>query len=71
MFQKLKQKATMAKAVGGALVLSAVTSPAFAGDAADIIAKVDGAMTSGAAIASAVVLGLFAIWAIKLLWRAK
>ncbi len=71
MFQKLKEKATAAKIAGGALVLSGVSSPAFADDAADIVAKVDGAMTSGASIASAVVLGLFAIWAIKLLWRAK
>lgn len=36
-----------------------------------ILTKVNDAMTTGASIATAVVLGLFAIWAIKLLWRAK
>lgn len=75
MFQTIKNKAINAKTAAGALVLSAATAPAFAQDAgttgAEIVKKVEGALDSGASIATAVVLGLFAIWGIKLLWRSK
>lgn len=74
MFKTIKQKAINAKTAAGALVLSAVTSPAFAQQAdtgAEIVTKVKETLTSGASIATAVVLGLFAIWGIKLLWRSK
>lgn len=55
-----------------ALVLLPFAARAADGDdAAAIVTKVTAAMTSGAGIASAIVLGLFAIWAIKLLWRSK
>lgn len=75
MFQTIKEKAFNAKtAVGGAL-LTAVTAPAFAqeagGTGAEIVTSVKAALASGASIATAVVLGLFAIWGIKLLWRSK
>lgn len=74
MFQTIKEKAFNAKtAVGGAL-LTAVTAPAFAQSAdtgAEIVTSVKAALASGASIATAVVLGLFAIWGIKLLWRSK
>lgn len=72
MFQTIKEKAINAKTAAGALVLSAATSPAFADDTgAEIVTSVKAALTSGASIATAVVLGLFAIWGIKLLWRSK
>lgn len=74
MFQKIKDVAINAKTAAGTAVLYAVTSPAFAQEpdtAAEIVTKVKAALTSGASIATAVVLGLFAIWGIKLLWRSK
>lgn len=74
MFQTIKEKAFNAKTAAGALVLSAATSPAFAQSAdtgAEIVTSVKAALASGASIATAVVLGLFAIWGIKLLWRSK
>lgn len=74
MFQTIKQKAINAKTAAGALVLSAATSPAFADSSdtgAEIVTSVKAALASGASIATAVVLGLFAIWGIKLLWRSK
>lgn len=74
MFQTIKQKAFNAKTAAGALVLSAMASPVMAQSAdpgAEIVTKVESTLTSGAAIATAVVLGLFAIWGIKLLWRSK
>lgn len=74
MFKKLKENVTLAKTAAGALVLSAITSPAMAqatDTGAEIVTEVKGYLTSGAAIATAVVLGLFAIWGIKLLWRSK
>lgn len=75
MFQTIKEKAINAKTAAGALVLSAATAPAFAqeagGTGAEIVTSVKAALTSGASIATAVVLGLFAIWGIKLLWRSK
>lgn len=59
-------------AAAGALVLS---SGAMAQEAAThgatIVAKVEEAFSQGELIAAAVVLGLFAIFAIKLLWRSK
>lgn len=74
MFQKLKENATLAKTAAGALVLSAITAPAMAqatDPGAEIVTKVESTLTSGVAIATAVVLGLFAIWGVKLLWRSK
>lgn len=75
MFQTIKNKAINAKTAAGALILSAATAPAFAQEAGDtgaeIVTSVKAALTSGASIATAVVLGLFAIWGIKLLWRSK
>lgn len=75
MFQTIKEKAFNAKTAAVALVLSAATAPAFAQQAstiaADIVKEVEGSLDSGASIATAVVLGLFAIWGIKLLWRSK
>lgn len=75
MFQTIKNKAINAKTAAGSLVLSAATAPAFAQEAdatgAEIVTKVESALASGASIATAVVLGLFAIWGIKLLWRSK
>lgn len=36
-----------------------------------VTASVESAMTGGLAIATAIVVGLFAIYGVKLLWRAK
>lgn len=74
MFQTIKDKAINAKTAAGALVLSAMTSPVMAQSTdpgAEIVEKVESTLASGASIATAVVLGLFAIWGIKLLWRSK
>lgn len=71
MFKTIKKKAFNAKtAVGGAL-LTAVTAPAFAADVAAITAGVESSLADAKTIAGAVVLGLFAIWGVKLLMRGK
>ena len=70
MFQTIN-KAINAKTAACALVLSAATAPAFADTGEEIVTSVKAALASGASIATAVVLGLFAIWGIKLLWRSK
>ncbi len=58
---------------GGAALLpvlaKAQTTPSTT--VTQITEKVTEAMTQGETIAGAIVLGLFAIFAIKLLWRAK
>ncbi|MFT4243636.1 MAG: hypothetical protein QM569_15295 [Acidovorax sp.] len=63
-----------AKASAGALALAG-SATAMAQDAgstgAQILAKVNEGLGTGEQIAVAVVLGFFAIWAIKLLWRSK
>lgn len=59
-------KLALAPALVLPMLASAQTTPVQ-----DITAKVDEAMSGGLAIAGAVVVGLFAIWAVKLLWRAK
>lgn len=67
--------ATASAKVASVVALAAAGASAQAQDAgsmgAQIVTKVEGAMTQGELIAGAVVLGLFAIWAIKLLFRAK
>lgn len=73
MFEKTR---TMAAKYGAKIAAPAVLLLPFAARAeedagAQILSKVTASMTSGAGIATAIVLGLFAIWAIKLLWRSK
>lgn len=60
-------------AAAPAALLVGFSAQAAEGDNAltQITAKVNEAMTSGATIATAIVIGLFVIWAIKLLWRSK
>lgn len=57
-------------AAAGALVLSSAAM-AQSNTADTIVANVEEAFSKGELIAAAVVLGLFAIYAIKLLWRSK
>lgn len=57
-------------AAAGALVLSSAAM-AQSSTADTIVANVEEAFSKGELIAAAVVLGLFAIYAIKLLWRSK
>lgn len=57
-------------AAAGALVLSSAAM-AQSNTADTIVANVEEAFSNGELIAAAVVLGLFAIYAIKLLWRSK
>ena len=74
MFQKTRSIAAQygAKIAAPAVLLLPFAARAEGEDAgAQILAKVTSSMTSGAGIATAIVLGLFAIWAIKLLWRSK
>lgn len=54
----------------GALALSGLAA-AQSNTADTIVANVEEAFSKGELIAAAVVLGLFAIYAIKLLWRSK
>ncbi|MDH1765920.1 hypothetical protein N5D37_09580 [Comamonas aquatica] len=54
----------------GALALSGLAA-AQSSTADTIVANVEQAFSNGELIAAAVVLGLFAIYAIKLLWRSK
>lgn len=54
-----------------ALVGTGAAMAQAVGPGAQIVTSVENAMETGQSIAVAVVLGLFAIWAIKLLWRAK
>ena len=75
MFEKTR---VMARKYGARLVAAPAAAMAsfgaFAqstGPGEDILTKVTGGMTQGEKIASAVVLGLFAIWVVKLLWRSK
>lgn len=59
-----------AATAAGALVVSGMAA-AQSTHGADIVAKVESSFTQGELIAGTVVLGFFAIWAIKLLWKAK
>lgn len=59
-----------AATAAGALVLSGVAA-AQSTQADAIVTKVEDAFSKGELIAGAVVLGLFTIFAIKLLWRSK
>lgn len=64
------------KLAAKAAVVAGVFLPVLAQAQADPIAtqiqnKVTESMTAGEALAGAIVLGLFAIFAVKLLWRAK
>lgn len=73
MFEKTR---TMAAKYGAKIAAPAVLLLPFAARAEDdtaaqIKTAVGAAMTSGAGISTVIVLGLFAIWAIKLLWRSK
>lgn len=67
--------ATASAKVASVLALAGAGASAHAEDpatmGAQIVTKVESAMSQGELIAGAVVLGLFAIWAIKLLFRAK
>jgi len=64
--------ASRAAAVALALAGSAAAMAQEAESAGtQILAKVNAGLSTGQEIAIAVVLGLFAIWAIKLLWRSK
>jgi hypothetical protein len=68
----VKYGAKLAAVPAAALVLIGTAHAQEAESAASqITAKVTQAMSSGEAIALAIVLGLFAIFAIKMLWRAK
>lgn len=72
MFQKIRTAGAKLAAVP-ALALVTVGS-AFAEETdhvAAITTKVTNSMEGAAGIAGVVVLGLFSIWAIKLLWRGK
>lgn len=60
-----------AGAAAGALVLSTAAMAQSTDHGAAIVTKVEGAFSNGELIAAAVVLGLFSIFAIKLLWRSK
>lgn len=60
-----------ASAAAGSLVLSTVALAQSTDHGAAIVTKVESAFTNGELIAAAVVMGLFAIFAIKLLWRSK
>jgi len=76
MFQKTlnvaRKYGSKAAAGTGALVLAGAASAQEAATAgATILSQVEGAMETGAGIATAVVLGLFVIFGIKLLWRSK
>lgn len=64
--RKFGAKLAVVPALALPVLASAQSTPV-----SDITDKVDEAMTGGLAIAGAVVVGLFAIWAVKLLWRAK
>lgn len=75
MFAKTR---TLARKYGAQIVavpaglLAGFSAHAAEGDAlAQITTSVSSAMTGGSAIATAIVIGLFVIWAIKLLWRSK
>lgn len=57
-------------AAAGALVLSSAAM-AQSSTADTVVANLEQAFSDGGLIAAAVVLGLFAIYAIKLLWRSK
>ncbi|MFN4035663.1 hypothetical protein [Comamonas aquatica] len=57
-------------AAAGALVLSSAAM-AQSTTADTVVANLEQAFSNGELIAAAVVLGLFAIYAIKLLWRSK
>lgn len=54
----------------GALALSGLAA-AQSNTADTVVANLEEAFSNGELIAAAVVLGLFAIYAIKLLWRSK
>lgn len=60
-----------ASAAAGSLALSTVALAQSTDHGADIVAKVGAGFTQGEKIAAAVVLGLFAIYVIKLLWKSK
>lgn len=67
-----KAKTAAVVAIATAAVAAAPAAFAQAMDpAAAIIAKVDSSMESGLQIAGAVVLGIFAIWGVKLLMKGK
>lgn len=55
----------------GALALSGLAAAQSTSTADTIVTKVEEAFSKGELIAGAVVLGLFTIFAIKLLWRSK
>lgn len=65
---------TTARKFGSKLVAGAgvalVTAPAFA-DTAAITTAVNGAITDATTLGTAIVLGLFGIWAVFLLLKAK
>ena len=59
-------------AAAPAALLVGFSAHAAEGDGVtEILAQVNQAMTSGKSIATAIVIGFFVIWAIKLLWRSK
>lgn len=58
-------------AAAGALVLSTAAMAQATDHGAAIVKKVEDGFSQGELIAAAVVLGLFAIFCIKLLWRSK
>ncbi|AVO48123.1 hypothetical protein C6568_01765 [Melaminivora suipulveris] len=57
--------------IGSGVALAQEGGGAGGNAGAQILTKVNEAMSAGEQIAVAVVLGLFAMWAIKLLWRGK
>lgn len=75
MFQKTR---AMARKYGARLVAAPAAAMASVGAFAQstgtgesIVTKVTEGMSQGEKIATAVVLGLFVIWCVKLLWRSK
>lgn len=58
-------------AVAGSALMASAAFAQEADPGAQILAEVKKSMTSGAGIATTVVLGFFAIWAIKVLWKSK
>ena len=60
-----------AATAAGALVVSGMAAAQSTSMGEQIQAKVTASFTQGELIAGGVVLGLFTLWAIKLLWKAK
>ena len=67
----VRKYGSKAIAAAGTLALSTAVMAQEVDPSASILAGVDKSMLAGAGIATAVVLGLYVIFGIKLLWRSK